>query len=409
MRRPGTVVVVDDSPLQRSIITRTLSRSPSLSIIGQAGSGAEGLRRIEALDPDIVSLDIELGDLNGLQVIEQVMATRPTKIVVVSSHTDAGADVSLAALSAGAVDFVTKGRLAPGPDGFEARLERAFTAARHARVQAPDAGEHTPAERIRRAAQRRRDAAARRAAAPPLGSVSCEPSPAPAATAPSRRGGATRVNGPTGPVDAVDDAVAGLVPPELVIVLSSTGGPPALQVLLAEISQAPRVPFLIVQHMPAGFTARLAGRLDTAGGARVREATDGEPLAAGTVLLAPGGTHLVLADGRIRLTESPPVGGLRPRGDHTVDAAIASGHRRTLCVVLTGMGDDGASSCARLVRAGGQVIAQDAASTVVDGMPRQVRDAGLVTAEGPPAHLGRVLDRLLTARAHVARHHEVTS
>ena len=162
------VVVIDDSPLLRAMITQALDALPGISVIGQAGSGREGLHQIEALDPDIVSLDIELGDISGLEVLEQVMATRPRRVVVVSSQTEAGADTTLRALALGAVDFVAKGRLDPGPEGFEAHLARAFEAARHARVLPPRrAGAGAPPARPRpmSAEQRVAQARERRAAA----------------------------------------------------------------------------------------------------------------------------------------------------------------------------------------------------------------------------------------------------
>lgn len=382
------VVVIDDSPLLRSMITQALDALPGITVIGQAGSGREGLHQIEVLDPDIVSLDIELGDISGLEVLEQVMKTKPRRVVVVSSQTEAGADTTLRALALGAVDFVAKGRLDPGPDGFEARLARAFEAARHARVL-PGRGSAPAApaapQRPRSAEERLAQARERRAAAQNRrrggGADRGTERAAPTTTSP-RPGGDSRLR-----------------KPDVLLIASSTGGPPALQEFFSTLTVAPAMPVLLVQHMPEAFTARLAQRLDQAGPASVSEAAEGDELRRGHVYIAKGGRHLGLKGRRLSLLDSDPIGGLKPRADITFEQAAEIHGSSLLAVVLTGMGDDGLIGCEAIARAGGQVLAQSAETSTVDGMPQKVRNAGLHLDEGSPTYLAALVDRLSGGRA----------
>lgn len=180
---------------------------------------------------------------------------------------------------------------------------------------------------------------------------------------------------------------AALRRPDVVCVLASTGGPNALTRFLTTFSTAPDVPFVVIQHMPTGFTGRLADRLATVGPFVVREAEEGDELAPGVALVAPAGAHLRFVDGRAVLSSAPSVGGLRPRGDLTLHDLVDQRGRGVMAVVLTGMGDDGLDGCHAVVAAAGQVLAQDEATTAVDGMPRRVREAGLATMIADPVEL----------------------
>lgn len=370
------------------MITEALQGVRGISVIGQAGSGREGIRQIEALDPDIVSLDIELGDISGLDVLDHVMRTRPRRVVVVSSQTEAGADTTFRALSLGAVDFVAKGRLDSGPDGFEARLQRTFEAARHARIlpnrtkQGEQRRSLTAEQRLERARERRTAAHQRRSGARPA---------TPERMAPAR----SSVAAPPRPNTSGADS---LRKPGLVVIASSTGGPPALQEFFSTLTVRPAMPILLVQHMPEAFTARLASRLDQSGPATVREATDGESLRAGVALIAKGGRHLGVEGRRVTLLDTDPIGALKPRADITFEQAAGSFGGNVLGVVLTGMGDDGLVGCQALARAGGQILAQSGETSTVDGMPQKVRNAGLHLAEGSPAYLAALIDRLSGGR-----------
>lgn len=375
------------------MITEALQGVPGISVIGQAGSGREGIRQIEALDPDIVSLDIELGDISGLDVLEHVMRTRPRRVVVVSSQTEAGADTTFRALALGAVDFVAKGRLDPGPDGFEARLRRTFEAARHARVL-PSRSRQGDQRRTLTAEQRLERARERRSAAQERRSAATTPA-RPARPARPVAAARTSVAAPPRPGSG---GAGSLRKPGLLLIASSTGGPPALQEFFATLTVKPAMPILLVQHMPEAFTARLASRLDQSGPTTVREATHGEAIQPGVALIAKGGRHLGVDGRTVSLLDTDPVGALKPRADITFQQAVDSFGGNLLAVVLTGMGDDGLIGCQAVARAGGQVLAQSGETSTVDGMPQKVRNAGLHLAEGSPAYLAALIDRLSGGR-----------
>jgi two-component system chemotaxis response regulator CheB len=273
---------------------------------------------------------------DGLEVLRQVMAVAPTRVVLVSSSTTAGADVTLEGLGAGAVDFVPK----PGADTELAAFTRHLAAALEAAAVARVIG-------IRRST-----------------------------SSPARVG-------------------ARLRPPALVVVAASTGGPEALTRFLGGFRTAPAMPVLVVQHMPAHFTGRLARRLDAQFVFPVHEATDGAPALPGEVLVAAGDRHLGYRGGRVLLLDSPPVGRLRPAADVTLGEVAADPHlaRQALVVVLSGMGRDGREGSRLISAAGGQVVAQDPDSSAVDGMPRAVREAGLVAATAPPEALAGLIER----------------
>ena len=222
------------------------------------------------------------------------------RVVVVSSHTEAGADITLRALELGAVDFVAKGRLSSGPDGFETRLARVFGGAIR----------DLPLDKANRPKQ-------------------------------------ARTRHPKAAVRI----------PGIVILALSTGGPVALGQFLGTFNVAPDIPFVIVQHMPRSFTPRLAARLDCLGPIRVREAESEETLRPGTALLAPGGMHLDVDRTAVRWNDSESIGALKPRADITLTTAAESWRERTLAIVLPGMGDDGCVGCHAVVQAGGQVLA----------------------------------------------------
>lgn len=192
---------------------------------------------------------------------------------------------------------------------------------------------------------------------------------------------------------------AALRPPEVVCVVASTGGPNALTRFFATFAEAPPVPFVIVQHMPPGFTGRLAQRLATVGPFVACEAGDGDELPTAGVLVAPAGAHLRFGHGRLRLSADPAIGGLRPRADLTLTDLAAALGAGVLAVVLTGMGDDGLAGCRAVVAAGGQVLAQDPDTTAVDGMPRRVREADLATMVASPEDLAGAIATACGTRA----------
>jgi two-component system chemotaxis response regulator CheB len=332
MNQASRVVVVDDSAMMRNTVSDALRTIRGVEIVGVAASGPEALDVIEALKPDIVSLDIELPGLDGLAVLSQTMKRQPTRVVLVSAHTTAGAETTIEGLSLGALDFVPKPSVDEGLDTFKVRLRRTFRAALLAKV--------------------------------PFG----EPEQAPAA-----------------------EPVGTLRPAGLAVVASSTGGPRALYDFFASLDTPPSVPLAVVQHMPPKFTATLATRLDGAGPTTVVEASDGESIEPGKAVIAPGSAHMEIGAGTVRLTDDPPIGGLRPRADVAMSSAVAHYGGHIVGVVMTGMGSDGLLGCRDIKRAGGQVIAQDGPSSTVDGMPQAIRNAGIADMTGPPATMAKMI------------------
>lgn len=337
------VLVVDDARMMRRVISDVVTNAGH-EVVGEASNGLEALTAAAMLRPDLITLDVEMPGISGIEALRKLMQKRPTKVLLVSSLTTAGADVTLEGLSLGAIDFVPKPSDLTGLDGFTVHLTDTLRAVEYAR---------TPTARV--------------AAAPP-----------------ARRQPTTTKR---------------LKRPSLIVVASSTGGPDALSRFFGGFESAPPAPVIVVQHMPPGFTGRLAKRLDGNVPFPVREATDGEQVAPGTVLIAPGDHHLGYSRGRVKLLDTPPIGRLRPAADITLQDVAGEIGGRTLAVVLSGMGRDGTEGCRRVVEAGGEVIAQTADSCAVDGMPRSVREAGLVAFSATPDELASSIEATSTRGA----------
>jgi two-component system, chemotaxis family, protein-glutamate methylesterase/glutaminase len=336
------VLVVDDSATMRKLIAATLNRDPEIKILGFANDPLEAREAIKRLNPDVVTLDIEMPNMNGLTFLEKIMRLRPTPVIMVSSLTQAGAEATLAALELGAVDCVAKpGPGMPAAQAFADLPEKVKVAAR-SRVRAA-----TPALTSARAAYTGRDGV-------------------------------------------------------IVAIGASTGG---VEALLAVLSYFPEncPPTVITQHMPGAFTKSFAARLDRASAATVAEAWDGAPLEPGRVYIAPGGAaHLEIAPGatpRCRLREAPPVSGHRPSVD-VLFTSMARNHSRAVGVILTGMGRDGAQGLLAMRKAGARTLGQDEATCVVYGMPKAASDVGAVERQ---CSIGRMGAAILDACAADAR------
>ncbi len=327
---PIRVLVVDDSAFMRKVVTEILSRDPALCVAGQARDGADALVKLDALRPDVVTLDIEMPVLDGLGALAEIMRRRPpTPVVMLSSLTQAGADATLRCLDGGAVDFVGKpsGSISLDIEKVAAELTAKVKAAAGARL-APKAARPAAAEKP----------AAQTAAAPPR---------------------------PAG------GKIAALA------IGASTGGPRALQALVPLLPADLAVPIVIVQHMPPGFTASLAQRLEQMSPFRVREAASGDRLRPGEILVAPGGRHLVFdSAGVAHLTDEPPIHGVRPAVDITLSSLAQLYGPRLLAVLLTGMGRDGARGMKLTADKGGLTLAEDESTCVVYGMPKAAFEIG---------------------------------
>ncbi len=328
------VLVVDDSATMRSMIGRVLGHDAGIEVVGKAASSTEAQALIRSLQPDVLTLDIEMPGMDGLEFLGRLMRLRPIPVVMVSMLTAKGAEKTLRALELGAVDCVAK----PGMGEDFARLPDVVRAAAAANVRARPAASG-------RAGEMRPGSAA--PSLPPL----FEP------------------NG------------------RLVAIGASTGG---VEALLAIISRFPAncPPTVITQHMPESFTRSFALRLDQCGAAHVAEAEDGAPLSPGQVYLAPGGSrHLAVAGSsgqwHCRLVEQGPVNGHRPSVDILFASVAKAAGTRGLGVILTGMGRDGASGLLAMRQAGARTFGQDAASSVVYGMPKVAHEMQAVDRQLP--------------------------
>ena len=349
---PVTAVVCDDSALMRRLLTDALEAS-SVRVVGTAATGAEALELCRRARPDVMTLDMQMPGLSGMDVLRQMPPGGPG-VIVVSAYTSEGSALAVEALSIGAAEVIRKPSLGASMADFKAELGAAVQAAAAARR-----GDRRPVAA--------RPAEARRPA---------RPAPAaPQRPAPARTG--ARLSQP------------------LVLIASSTGGPRALAQFVPRLPSPCGAGVVIVQHMPPGFTAPLAARLDAASALNVREAQDGDRIDPRTALLAPGGWHLRLEGERVRLTQEAPVGGLRPRADLTIEDAARSWQDRLALVVLTGMGSDGLKGARALKAAGGVVLSEAEETCVVYGMPRSVEEAGLSDVVQPlgglPAALAGVM------------------
>jgi two-component system chemotaxis response regulator CheB len=361
----------------RHALGRLLSETPGLEVVGSAANGEEGLALARELRPDVITLDVEMPVLDGLGMLKRLMLETPTRVVMLSSLTTANATITLDALEYGAIDFVPKpsgslsidiGRVGDELVGkIQAAVgmsEAAFL--RHRQVAAMNL---TLAD----------NAAAKAAAADAAAGAARDASRTPSAPPPGREP-STRIRSITGmqPARRPPRTGARVVARRLVVVASSTGGPSALHTFARGLPEHLGAAMAIVQHMPPGFTASLAARLDSVGQLRCSEATSEDILVEDEILVAPGDRHMICStSGRIQLVHLPPVNGVRPAADVTLQAVAPIWRDRLLCVVLTGMGVDGRDGCRAVKQHGGTVISQDAATATIYGMPAAVAEAGL--------------------------------
>ena len=343
------VLVVDDSAVMRGIMGRIIDSQPDMKLVGVASDPMVAMERLRTCNPDVIALDVEMPRMNGLQFLSRLMQSRPLPVVMVSSLTERGAETTLRALELGAVDFMAKPQLAAG-ESLEAYAEQVT-------------------EKLRAAAAAR---VARR--------------PVKAESAPAQR----RLARPANRV-ATD---------RLIVIGASTGGVEALRTVLTPLPSS-MPPILVAQHMPAGFTRSFAQRLDAACEIVVKEAEDAEPLQPGHAYIAPGGMHLTLG-GRTRelyaqLSGEPPVNRHRPSVDVLFRSAAHAAGERSIGVMLSGMGADGADGMLELRRSGAYNLAQDEASCVVFGMPKQAIARNAVHEVLPLADIARRVAELSLA------------
>jgi two-component system chemotaxis response regulator CheB len=374
---PIRVLIVDDSAFMRAALSRVIGSDARFTVVGMAKDGLEAVEQARALRPDVITMDYNMPRMNGAEATSAILADRPVPVVMLSAHTQKGAAETLNALSAGAVDFLTKpdGEVSVDLSAIRDVLLQKLQAASRARpmIGAPDSG--TPG-RVSRVSLT--ETAAERTSRTTL-ELPSRPS-----TPPSDRTSAERIS------------FASLIDP-LVVIAVSTGGPAALERVIPALDAGFPSAVLVVQHMPGQFTRALADRLDRLSRLDVREARDQDRPAAGTVLIAPGDHHLVVErGGRVRLQQSAPVNGCRPSADVTLQSAAPVYGERLTAVVMTGMGKDGAIGAAAVAAAGGRVLAQDRETSVIFGMPRAAIEMGVVSEVLPLDQIAPALQRSRT-------------
>ena len=338
------VLVVDDSALMRKLIPTILARDSAIEVVGTAMDGAFALKKIEELHPDVVTLDLEMPRMDGMETLRLIMKSAPVPVILFSTHSKEGAYSTFKALALGAVDFVAKpldaavGHLDTIADQLIEKIKVAKRAAGHRLPQAVVAD-----------------------------------------TAPLHKKGGRPA-----------------IPPSRIIAIGiSTGGPNALQFLLSQIPADFPASILIVQHMPEGFTEMFAKRLDECSPLEVQEARSGDLLLAGRVLLCPGNRHMMVRrmprGDMVVLTDAPHVNGHRPSVDVLFHSVAQEFSLTAVGVLMTGMGDDGAGGLGAIKAAGGMTIAQSEESCVVSGMPRSAIMKGyanrIVSLDGMAAYL----------------------
>jgi two-component system chemotaxis response regulator CheB len=322
------VVVADDSHFMRSVISDILDDG-GVEVVAQARNGREAVEAVTEHRPDVVTMDVEMPEMDGIEAVERIMESQPTPVLMLSAHTDDDADVTFRALDKGAVDFFTKpgGEVSMEMSRLEDQLVEMVTS-----VASVDLSEETETSE---------------------------------SSAPDKTGTRSFVENPT------------------LLIGSSTGGPKMVERVLSELPLEAGFRILIVQHMPDGFTERFATRIDSRSPYDVREASDGDRIGDGEALVAAGGTHMVVSNyhsGRLRvkLTEDPPVNSVRPAVDMTMSSAAEVIDDPLIGVILTGMGEDGAAGIKSVKAVGGTTFAQDEETSAVFGMPKRAIETGYV-------------------------------
>ncbi len=349
------VLVVDDSAFMRKAIPQILEEDPEIEVVGTAKDGREAIKKTAELSPDVVTLDVEMPEMDGLATLGYIMSESPLPVIMLSAHTPNGAQTTLQALEYGAVDFVCKpsGEISIDIKKVQAELIEKIKAARQIDMakmtfMAPDRADKgkTPEKKS-------------------------------------------------------------TTPDILVIIAASTGGPRALTEVVPKLERGLPAAFLIVQHMSEGFTKPLADRLNAQSEVSVREATDGELIKSGCAYLARGNYHMeVIATEEgysISYNQKPTRHGVRPCADITVESAVKSFKGKVVGVVLTGMGKDGAVGASKIREKGGIVLVQDKESSVIYGMPKAVIESGEYDAIAPLGSMAEKINETVAKAAEAVK------
>ena len=354
------VLVVDDSAFMRKVLEGIIASDPMLEVCGEARDGKNAVSQIEALNPDVISMDINMPVMDGLQATEIIMSTNPKPILIVSSESREGADVTLKALQLGAIDFVSKpsGGIDLDMSAVREELVRKLKMAAKVRVVRTATRARVPQNGDSAAAPVSRDDSA--AAASATTSAATKPSDSQTLWAP--------LGGKRG---------VGRFP--IVVVASSTGGPATLMKFAPRFAREFPGAVIVVQHMPGNFTSQFSAQLQEVCRIRVKEAEAGEIISPGRLYVCPGSHHLrISSTGRVILDDGPRIDGYRPSADVALGSAADFAGNLSIGVVLTGMGNDGAKGVQAVKNVGGYVIAQDESTAVIFGMPQEAMKTGAV-------------------------------
>lgn len=343
---PIRVLIVDDSAFMRNALGKMLSSDPEVVVVGTARDGVDALEKIDQLKPDLVTMDVEMPRMDGIETLRRIMATSPLPVIMVSSLTVEGARATLEALEIGAVDFLSKNLSDLSVNILQVR--------------------DVLLEKVKQVGRRH----ARQGLRPP-------------------------VRPPRAPVDATARPGTEYRKERRIAVVAigtSTGGPKALQDVIPKLPKDFPVPVIVVQHMPPAFTAPFAERMNELSGVKVKEAEEGETLKPGVVLVAPGRGHLSVRRGRVgeccvTIDENRPDLIYRPSADVMMLSVAEVFPGRALGVILTGMGNDGEKGMRAIRASGGRTLAQNEETCVVYGMPKAAVDAGVVDREVPLAEV----------------------
>jgi len=343
------VLLVDDSTFARVVLAKHLNRYDGIEVVGQARDGEEALAALPVLEPDVIIMDVVMPRLDGLSTLERLMATDPRPVIMLSSLTKEGADETIKALTLGAIDFIPK----PSTKSNIAEVVEEL------------------AQKIRQAAK---------------------------VTHGMLRQGMIKANQHRRSRDfSRPDRIE--TPDQVIVIGSSTGGPRALSTVLPQLSPDLKAAYVVVQHMPVGFTKSLAERLDQISSLHVQEAVHGDSLLNGQVLIAPGGYHLELINKRkVTLTNGDKIHGVRPAVDATLSSAVKFYGDRVIGVILTGMGNDGRDGALAVKQAEGIVIAEHQSTCVVWGMPRSVVEAEAADYIVPLPEIGAMVTEVAQMR-----------
>ena len=341
------VLIVDDSAFMRKVLQSILTADPEMDVCGEARDGREAVAQNDSLNPDVVTMDINMPQMDGLQATEVIMSKNPRPILIVSSETREGADTTLKSLELGAIDFVAKPSAGVDLDMNSVRAELTRKLKMAAKV------------RVVRTAVRSKLQQEVATSAPRI-----EPSPAHTRSAPSATSSMlSRANGKF----------------PVVVIASSTGGPATLMRFVPMFPRDFPGAVILVQHMPGTFTSQFGKQLGEIAQIRVKDAEQGEILQPSTLYVCPGSHHLrITPTGRITLDDGPRIAGYRPCADVTLDTAAAFAGPMTIGVVLTGMGSDASQGVQKVKSAGGHVIAQDESTSIIFGMNAEAIKTGCV-------------------------------